>query len=100
METTIQKSIIRLSEIRDQIILLLSVYSKIKSTIFPGNGILSVSGNSSFEDLPKEAIPIQDKILKDFNIQFNVVEALISETLLLILRLVGKTIYLEHSWTV
>jgi hypothetical protein len=80
METTIQKTVNRLSEIRDQIILLLSVYSKIKRTIFPGDGIISAYGNYSYEGLPIDAIPLQDKILKDFNIQFNIVESLIIDS--------------------
>ena len=80
METTIQKTINRLSEIRDQVILLLSVYSKIKRTIYPGDGIISMSGNYSYEGLPTDAIPLQDKILKDFNIQFNIIEALIIDS--------------------
>ena len=80
METTIQKTVNRLSEIKDQIILLLSVYSKIKRTIFPGDGIISAYGNYSYEGLPTEAIPLQDKILKDFNIQFNIVESLIIDS--------------------
>lgn len=80
METTIQKTINRLAQIRDQVILLLSVYSKIKRTIFPGDGFISMSGDYSYEGLPTDAIPLQDRILKDFNIQFNIIEALIIDS--------------------
>jgi len=80
VETSIQKTINRLSEIRDRVVLLLSVYSKIRRTVYPGDGFISMSGNYSFEGLPTDAIPLQDRILKDFNIQFNIVEALIIDS--------------------
>jgi hypothetical protein len=80
METTIQKTTNRLLELKVQIIGLLREYSKIKRTIFPGDSFISMSGDYSYEPLPADAIPIQDRILKDFNIQINIIESLIIDS--------------------
>lgn len=80
METTIQKTISRLIELKEQLILLLSVHSGIERTIFPGDGFISMDGDYSFVKLSAEAIPLQDLIFKDFNRVFNIIEALIIDS--------------------
>ena len=77
METTIQKITNSLTEINSRLISFLEQYSKIKRVVFPGDGIFLSGGDYSFENLPPQAIPIQDKLFKDFNTQMDIIEVLI-----------------------
>jgi hypothetical protein len=77
MESTIEKICSRLSRLQGQLIEFLEHYSKVKRTIFPGDSFFSAYGDYSFLDLPAEAISVQNKLFKDFNLQLDIIEALI-----------------------
>jgi hypothetical protein len=77
MESTIEKICSRLSILQGQLIEFLEHYSKIKRTIFPGDSFFSADGDYSFSDLPTEAISVQNKLFKDFNLQLDIIESLI-----------------------
>lgn len=81
METTSQRIINRLNELKTRVIEFLSKYSKIYQSIHPGDGFISLSGNHSFEKLPKDAVHIQDKIYKDFNNLMDLIDVLIVDSM-------------------
>ena len=67
METSSQKIIHDLELIHGEISEYLANYSKIVRRSNSGNGFIYLGGEYGFEQLPKEAVSIQDKLFKRFN---------------------------------
>jgi hypothetical protein len=77
IETTIQKISNRLTDLNGQLSSFLVNYSNVKRIFFPGDDLISFSGDYSFEDLPSEAIVFQNKLFKDFNSQMDIIDVLV-----------------------
>lgn len=80
METVADKIIEDLSQKEEELKDFLSMYSDVRQTIFPNDSFFSMSGNHSFEKLEPKGIPIQDRLFKSFNIVFELIEVLLSES--------------------
>lgn len=80
METSIQKTIRGLLDLRDQISHLLTEYSKIMGPARRESGIIRMSGDYSYCPLPEEAISIQNQIFILFNLRFDLVDALLVDS--------------------
>lgn len=80
METSIQRIIAGLLDLKDKITLLLNDYSKIKRTIFQHDGFIRMSGDYDYCPLPTEAISLQNQIFVLFNLRFDLIDALLVDS--------------------
>ena len=54
--------------------------TRLKRVFFPGDMSFSTSGDFSFEDLEADAIPIQDRLYKNFNKTFDLIDFLLADS--------------------
>jgi hypothetical protein len=80
METITEKINIDLAVLNDELTSFIKTHSRLRQIFFPGDMSFSTSGDSRFEDLTLDAIPVQDRLYKKFNKIVELVEMLLSDS--------------------
>ncbi|MFO7789184.1 MAG: PIN domain-containing protein [Bacteroidales bacterium] len=79
MNTAIENIVDNLEKLEKRLLDFLSAHSDVKRTDY-ADDVLSLSGDYTFIKLKPEAIPVQDRLYKDFNQVFNIINVLISDS--------------------
>jgi len=80
MDTIAEKINSDLESLGKQLIDFIHANTRLRRVFHPGDGVISTSGDFSFEDLKTEALPAQDKLYKSFNKTFELVGFLLFES--------------------